>query len=61
MTMDESMLLVLPVPFRRQGDALLFEAQACCSKGQRLRNEQHERIAVTHRLQRRLAVIEFSK
>ena len=26
---DSSMLLVLPVPFRRQGDALLFEAQAC--------------------------------
>jgi glycosyltransferase involved in cell wall biosynthesis len=24
-----SMLLVLPVPFRRQGDKLLFEAQAC--------------------------------
>ena len=26
---DSSMLLVLPVPFRRRGDALLFEAQAC--------------------------------
>lgn len=26
---DTSMLLVLPVPFRRQGDSLLLEAQAC--------------------------------
>src|SRR5689334_20575055 len=29
MVNDDSMMLVLPVPFRRQADALLFEAQAC--------------------------------